>query len=156
VSRERKQGKARKSAPTLGRGLQRELADAGVKARVRRTSPWGSMSEKIKSIAEPWTSQLGPDATLPQMAAVYGVCGMIWNVSRPQPSPRRAAALKEVQVCLAQVFPGLSLAQRGSLVQTICERAQTDYPDDPRFIANVDVEERGGGDFHVMVASLQV
>ncbi len=81
------------------------LEDDDVEVTVRRKSPWGKMSEKLKSVAEPWVSRLSPNPTAVEMTY---------------------------------------------------ERAKTDHPDDPRFILDVEVEDRGGGDFHVQVASAEL
>lgn len=125
-----------------------------VEVRVRKKSPWGPMSDKLKHVAEPWTSRLGPNPDQTTMTVLYEVSSLIWNASRVQQAVKRSAELKEVNRILAQVLPQLSLAERGELVQTIVDRARTDYPDDPRFIAEVDVQDLGGGNFHVSVASM--
>ena len=56
---------------------------------VRTGSPRGKMSEKLKFVAEPWTSQLGDDPPELAMTAVYKIASTIWNASRlPDPADR--------------------------------------------------------------------
>jgi len=57
---------------------------------------------------------------------------------------------------MALALPQLSEAQLLELVQEIFERAYRLYPNDPRMIARASVQDMGGGDYHVMVASLDL
>ena len=129
--------------------------DDDFEVRVRRKSPWGKMSDKLKSVAEPWVSRLSPNPTAVEMTVVYDVSSRIWNASRTRKPLKRASELKEVNLIMARLLPDLPLAERRRLIDAIYERAKTDHPDDPRFIVDVEVEDRGGGDFHVQVASAE-
>jgi len=89
------------------------------------------------------------------MVLVYEFVSLIWNASRLPQSAERSSALDEVYQLLARALPQLPDSERRDLVQSIYRRARNIYPDDPRFIAATDVEDLGGGNFHVMVASVE-
>lgn len=154
----KEQTKKKHTPADLGRnpGRHRAPADDTVEVTLRKKSPWGPMSDKLKVVAEPWASRLGPNPSQVALTVVYELSSMIWNASRVRQAFRRSAELKEVHRIMAQMLPELSLAERRDLVQTIYDRAKAEYPDDPRLIVEIDVEDLGGGDFHVTAASVEL
>ena len=121
----------------------------------RAVSPWGKMSDKLASVAAPWIERLGPAPPQSTMAFVYEVTGLIWNASRlPEPADM-ATALAEVRRVMVLALPDLSPTAVQELIDEILQRARDHYSDDPRLIAKTSVEDRGGGNYHISVASME-
>lgn len=121
---------------------------------VRTASPRGKMSEKLKSMAQPWTSLLGDDPPESAMSAVYKIASTIWNASRLPDPADRAKTFCEIRRLMVATLPYLPAAAVEELVDEMCIRAQQHLVDDPRIIAEVSVERRGAGNFHVSVVSV--
>lgn len=126
----------------MGRGARRNRSkrsesssasrDAGpVSVTLRSRSPWGKMSGKLQSVAEPWTSRLDDDPPESTITAIYRMANTIWNACRLPDPQERSAAL-----------------EGGS------QRMATALPDLPQ----VALQELffGVGNFHVSVASIDV
>ncbi|MEW6746519.1 MAG: hypothetical protein AB1486_27585 [Planctomycetota bacterium] len=112
------------------------------------------MSQKLASIAKPWIDRLGESPPQPSMAAAYALSSLIWNASRlPEPAEREVA-LAEARGLFAQALSGLPMTKVVELVREIYERACRLYPDDARLILGTDVEDRGGGQYFLRVATL--
>lgn len=123
---------------------------------VRRTvSPWGKMSDKLASVAEPWTQRLGPAPSRSTMTVVYEVTGLIWNASRLSEPADVASALTDIRHVLVRALPDLPPTAVQELLDEIFQRARDHYSDDPRLIARTAVEDRGGGNYHISVASME-
>jgi hypothetical protein len=112
------------------------------------------MSDKLKSVAEPWTSRLSPDPPEADVAFVYEASSLIWNASRLSDRPRQNKALREARRLIAQALPTLPPSAVESLIDEIFQRAIQLYPDDPRMIVRTSVERRGESGYHISVASL--
>ena len=121
---------------------------------VRTASPRGKMSEKLKSMAQPWTSLLGDDPPESAMTAVYKIASTIWNASRLPDPADRAKSFGEIRRLMVATLPYLPAAAVEELMDEMCIRAQQHFGDDPRIIAEVAVEKRGAGNFHVSVVSV--
>jgi hypothetical protein len=149
-----KRNKPKKSRQRLRKTSTEGLVRRTDNLMVRTKSPWGKMSEKLKSVAEPWTNRIDGVQAAADMAFVYDVSSLIWNASRLRGPAERNRALKEAEAILGPSLPELPRRAVRDLIEEIHERARVLYPDDPRLIVRVSVEDRGKGDFHVMVASL--
>ena len=123
---------------------------------IRSKSPWGKMSEKLKSVAEPWTSRLSEDPPQSVMAAVYETTSLIWNASRLPDPTERSKTLLEVRRLMAEGLPDLPHAAFEELFSEMHNRASQTFSDDPRIVARISVEKRGRGDFHLAVASMEL
>ena len=117
-------------------------------------SPRGKMSEKLKCVAEPWTSQLGHDPPEFAMTAVYKIASTIWNASRLPDPADRSKSFGEIRRLMVATIPYLPAAVVEELVDEMRVRAQDRFGDDPRVIADVSVERRDAGNFHVRVVSV--
>ena len=134
------------STPVRGAAPESAAAHTG--------APRGKMSEKLKSVAEPWTSQLGHDPPESAMTAVYKIASTIWNASRLPDPADRTKSLFEIRRLMVATLPYLPPAAVEELMDEMCVRAQDRFGDDPRVIAEVFVERRDAGNFHVRVVSV--
>jgi hypothetical protein len=123
---------------------------------IRRESPWGKMSEKLKAVAEPWTSRLGDDPSLSDMTAIYKTTSLIWNASRLPDPTEREKTLSEIRRLMTKALPDLPPAPLEQLIQDMHQRASEQYSDDPRIVARISVEQRGPCNFHVSAASMEI
>lgn len=121
---------------------------------LRSRSPWGKMSEKLRVVAEPWISRLGDDLPRATVTGVYKMASTIWNTVRLPDPAGRSEALGEVRRLMAATLPDLPEAALQALVDEMYARAQQRYGDDPRLIAEVLVEKRGVGNYHVTAVSI--
>jgi len=136
------------TASTSSRGAASESA------AMHTGAPRGKMSEKLKSVAEPWTSQLGYDPPESAMTGVYKIASTIWNASRLPDPADRSKSFGEIRRLMVATLPHLPAAAVEELMAEMCVRAQDRFGDDPRVIAEVSVERRDAGNFHVSVVSV--
>lgn len=115
----------------------------------------GKMSEVLIDIARPWIELLGPSPPLPAMKFAYQTCVLIWNVSRNINTEEREDEFKKAALEVVALTPKGTEAEMHQLIKEVYRRALALYPDDPRIIVDIEVEDLGDGDFHVMVISAQ-
>jgi hypothetical protein len=113
------------------------------------------MSEVVVDIARPWIERLGPDPPLPAVEFAYQTCGLVWNVSRLFNAEDREDEFNKVAQEVVAIAPRGTETEMQQLVEELHRRALERYPDDPRIIVNMDVEDLGDGNFHVFVGSAQ-
>ena len=123
---------------------------------VRTESPREKISEKLRSVAEPWTSQLGYDPPESAMTGIYKIASTIWNAVRLPDPAGRSKSLGEIRWLMVAALPHLPAAAVEELMDEMRVRAQDRFGDDPRVIAGVSVDRRDGGNFHVSVVSVDV
>ena len=125
-----------------------------ISVTVRSKSPWGKLSEKLRSVAEPWTSRLDDDPPESTIKTIYTMASTIWNTSRLPDPAEQSAALREVRQLMAATLPDLPATAVQELLDEMYARAHQRHGDDPRIIVEVSVERRGDGGLHVAVASI--
>jgi hypothetical protein len=84
------------------------------------------------------------------MAVIYQIVSTIWNACRLPDPAQRTIALGEVQQLMVTALPDLPAVA----VQELFSLACNGHGDDPRIIANVLVERRDAGSFHVAAVSM--
>src|SRR5438132_8497767 len=142
MGREARRNRLNRLEPT---GSTPSRGAAPESAAVHTGAPRGKMSEKLKSVAELWTSQLGYDPSESAMTAVYKIASTIWNASR-QPDPAdRSKSLSEILRLMVTILPNLPPAAVEGLMNEMCVRTQDRFGNDPRLIAEVSVERRDAG-----------
>ena len=141
----KKKGKTNKKRRAFGKG--RSLVTRG--SDVAR----GKMSEIIADIVRPWIERLGPDPPLPAVEFAYQTCRLVWNVSRLPNAEDREGEFKVVAQKVVDLAPRGTETEMQQLVEMLYRRALELYPEDPRIIVNMNIEDLGDGDFHVLVAS---
>lgn len=113
----------------------------------------GKLSEIIIALARPWVERLGPAPPLPAIEFAYQTCGLVWNVSRlPDPNDRQDLFDKLSQE-VVDAAPEGTEQEVSALVNGLYQRAVAQSPKDRRMVVNMEVQDLGGGDFHVLVAS---
>ncbi len=148
---EARRNRLKRVAPTGSTSFRGAASEA---VAVRAGTPRAKMSEKLKSVAEPWTSQLGDDPPESAMTGVYKIASTIWNASRLPDPAGRSKSLGEIRRLMVATLPHLPAAAVEELMDEMCVRAQQRFCDDPRIIAEVSVERRGARSFHVTVVSV--
>ena len=84
----------------------------------------------------------------------YQLCGLLWNVSRLRDVERREAELARLLRDVVANAPDGSQREVERFATGVYRRALEFYPNDPRHIVNVGIENREAGRFHVTVTSL--
>ena len=116
---------------------------------------YGKMSEVVVDLARPWLDRLGPDPPPPAVEFGYQLCGLIWNVSRLRNVETRETELARLLRDVVSKAPDGSQREVVQFAIGVYRRALEFHPEDPRHIADVGIENRGAGRFHVTVASLR-
>ena len=114
----------------------------------------GKISEVVLDVARPWIERLGPDPPLPAVEFAYQTCGLVWNVSRVSKAEDREVEFNKVAQEVVAIAPSGTEREMMQLIEELNRRALELYPDDPRIIVNMKVEDLGEGNFHVLVASV--
>ena len=122
-------------------------------SRKQKNKPSGKISEALIKISKPWIDRIGANPPLGAMKFSYEACGLIWNVSRLSDDKERQDGLNDAVDAIAATAPDVSKLEISLLVEDVYDRALDLYPEDPRIIMNIDVEDLGDGKFHVLVAS---
>jgi hypothetical protein len=141
----KKKRKKNKKRRTSGKG-RRSMTQGSDVAR-------GKMSEIIADIVRPWIERLGPDPPLPAVEFAYQTCRLVWNVSRLPNEEDREGEFKMAAQSVVDLAPRGRETEMEKLVEMLYRRALELYPEDPRIIVNMNIEDLGDGDFHVLVAS---
>lgn len=141
----KKKRKKNKKPRTSGKG-RRSMKRGSDVAR-------GKMSEIIAHIVSPWIECLGQDPPLPAVEFAYQTCRLVWNVSRLPNEEDREGEFKMVAQKVVDLAPRGKETEMQQLVEMLYRRALKLYPEDPRIIVNMKIEDLGDGDFHVLVAS---
>ena len=111
------------------------------------------LSEIMVALAHPWIERLGPAPPLPAVEFAYQACGLVWNVSRLSDSKKRQELFDKVSRQVAGAAPEGTEQEVSALVDMIYRRALVQAPEDRRIVVNMDIQDLGGGDFYVLVAS---
>lgn len=113
----------------------------------------GKMSEVVVNLARPWIDRFGPSPQLPAVEFAYQACGLLWNVSRLTNTPGREDQFQRVLREVTAAAPMGTRTEVRGFVETAYRRAVGMRPQDQRLIVDMTVEDRGNGDFHLLVAS---
>jgi len=115
----------------------------------------GKISEIVVDLARPWLERLGPNPPSAVVALGYQLCGLVWNVTRlGDVEVREAEFARVLRDVLAKAPDGTQLEMEQFAIG-VYRRALELYPEDPRHVIDVGIENHGAGRFHVTVASLR-
>jgi len=116
--------------------------------------PYGKISEAVVDLARPWLERLGPNPPSAVVAMGYQLCGLIWNVTRLRSMEIREAEFARVLRDVVAKAPDGTERELQQFAVGVYHRALVLYPDDPRHVVDVAIENRAAGRFHVTVVSL--
>ncbi len=111
------------------------------------------LSEIIVGLARPWVERLGTAPPLPAIEFAYQTCALVWNVSRLADPNDRQKLFDKVSRQVADAVPERTKQEVSALVDTLYRRALALFPEDRRIVVNMQIQDLGGGDFRVVVAT---